>query len=83
MKLMGFYYKVVYKQGRENVAADALSLRNEDMGECCPMVVSQPQFTFVDRLKVELLVDPVLSMLISYLLLSWILIIYIYGEMLN
>lgn len=63
---MGFEYERIYQKGKENVAADSLSRRNEELTvECSKMVASRPQFAFVDHLKTALLMDPELAPLIS------------------
>lgn len=70
-------YKVVYKQGKDKVVADALSWWDEDVVEytrgklitCCPMLESRPKFAFVKQLKVEeLLRDPTLTNLLTHLM---------------
>jgi hypothetical protein len=31
-KLFGYYYEIIYKKGKDNVVADALSIKYEDEG---------------------------------------------------
>lgn len=68
---MGFDYKVIYKHNKNNIIADILYRRDEEIAECQSLVVSWPQFAFVDRLRVELLEDPVLAPLLCTFRLFW------------
>jgi hypothetical protein len=43
-KLLGLNYKIVYKQGVENRAADALSRKPFSDSECCVISVCQPKW---------------------------------------
>lgn len=48
---MGFTFRVEYKAGRANVAADALSRRDTDEGML--FAISQPRVVLIDELRVE------------------------------
>jgi hypothetical protein len=44
-KLLGLQYRIVYKKGSDNTAADALSQRVHDNGICCAISVATPQWS--------------------------------------
>ncbi|XP_077215880.1 uncharacterized protein LOC143850523 [Tasmannia lanceolata] len=56
-KLLGYHYEITYKPGKENSAADAVSLLPLDAPDSLPvhcMAISIPQFYFLDILRKEL-----------------------------
>ncbi|KAK8934297.1 hypothetical protein KSP39_PZI014692 [Platanthera zijinensis] len=62
-KLMGYDYEIVYKQGRENVVADALSR----LPESSLSHVSGPVVTTLDEIQAAVLQDPELRTIIETL----------------
>ncbi|XP_042510970.1 uncharacterized protein LOC122086287 [Macadamia integrifolia] len=58
-KLLGFVYTIVYKPGKENEAADALSrLPETDLSESALQSYTEPVFNILPQLKVENEIDP-------------------------
>ena len=64
-KIFGYYYEIIYKKGKDNVVADALSQKYENEGS-----LFSPSFIVLDWLQVvrqEWLQDPKISQLIHKL----------------
>jgi hypothetical protein len=61
-KLFGYDYEIIYKKGKDNVAADALSLKYEDDG--FPFSVSFIVPDWLQAVRQEWLQDPKISQLI-------------------
>ena len=50
--MLGYDFEIIYKKGKDNVVADALSRKDEDVeGMLC--VISLPQFDWVDEAQIE------------------------------
>lgn len=64
-KLMGYTFEIQYKQGKENVAADALS--RVTGSQLLQITLSQPHHSFNDSLRLLWSTDPTLSKIISEL----------------
>lgn len=47
-KLFGYTFSVIYRPGRQNAAADALSRRDEDSGSAQALALSAPEFAIFD-----------------------------------
>jgi len=56
-KLLGYDYTIKYKSGQSNIAANALSRRNEQVPEAS-WILYVPHFQFLNDLKSELMVTP-------------------------
>jgi hypothetical protein len=67
-KLFGYDYEIIYKKGKENVVADALSHKYEDEGSLFSLSFIVPDWLQVARQ--EWLQDPKSSHLIQQLLSS-------------
>lgn len=57
-KLLGYHYEIQYRPGSTNTVADALS-RSLEPSVAEIMLLSVPQFLFLDELKQELASDPI------------------------
>jgi hypothetical protein len=64
-KLFGYDYEIIYKKGKENVVADALSHKYEDEGSICSLSFIVPDW--LQDVRQEWLQDPKSSQLIQQL----------------
>jgi hypothetical protein len=64
-KLFGYDYEIIYKKGKDNVVADALSQKYEEEGSCFSLSFIVPDWLQVVRQ--EWLQDPKSSHLIQQL----------------
>ncbi|GJX69778.1 retrotransposable element Tf2 [Tanacetum coccineum] len=60
LKLLGFDYEIEYKQGKDNVVADALS-RIQREGELLSILTALPSNEFMEAISAMWTTDPVLS----------------------
>jgi len=52
-KLFGYMFTLIYRPGRQNAAADALSRRDEDCSPAHALAISRPEFEIFDDFKKE------------------------------
>ena len=52
-KLFGYTFSVIYRPGRQNVAADALSHRDKDSDSAQALALSTPEFALFDDFRKE------------------------------
>ena len=50
--MLGYEFEIIYKKGKHNIAADALS-RKEEETKCSLWVISIPQFDWVEEERIE------------------------------
>lgn len=62
MKLLGYDYSILYKKGKEIIAADALSRKGESIQMCS---ISGLRSSLLDEVKSSWLTDPQLQSLIQ------------------
>ena len=75
LKLLGFYYEIIYRKGAENSVVDALSRHIEDSHF---HAISSPIFSHLTDIKQEYQADPALSLLIDRLQSSQFVLNYSY-----
>jgi hypothetical protein len=64
-KLFGYYHEIIYKKGKENVMADALSRKYEDKGSLFSLSFIVPEW--FQAMRQEWIQDPKSSHLIQQL----------------
>jgi hypothetical protein len=64
-KLFGYHYEIIYKKGKDNVVADALSRKYEDEGSLFSLSFIVPDW--LQAMHQEWLQDPKISHLIQQL----------------
>ena len=70
IKLIGYDFEIIYRSGKENKAADALSRLHEPLGSSTLMRISSPIATWVEQLKQEWQQDQAIQNLIQEIQLN-------------
>jgi len=63
--MLGYYYEIVYKKGKENVVFDALSRKFKE--DTSPFALSSPIQDWIKEAKQDWMADPHISQLIQRL----------------